>query len=125
MLNFKIDAGFEILLKNNLNFPRETGGMIFGKKGFFGYRIITLSQKSGETLSVNFNRYDRKIFCLPYSLTMIGTWHFHPFHLSRNPSYVDIDQYLKWGKWFIHIICNNEGYSIYNYRGVKIYDKNY
>lgn len=123
--NIEIDYEVIQLLKHVRDYPCEAGGVIFGLKTISDIRLKTLSYKKGDLLSVTFKKNDYQIFYEPDYMEILGTWHFHPGNISSNPSFIDKAQYFMWGRKYIHIICNNLGYKIFDYRGRCIYEESF
>lgn len=118
----KISNDFKKMLKIHFNNTYEVGGIIFGKKNIFNiYFLETLSFKRGFTSSITFNSKDLQLFEIPNEYIIIGTWHTHPFQVEIQPSDIDLKQWKKWNKDFIHLVFNGEQIKIYTVEGKLIY----
>lgn len=126
-MNFKINIEKDVidLIKIYNNYQFEVGGMIFGTKIFNKYVLKTLSLKKGESVSINFSMRDRIIYQLPEKQKIIGTWHLHPMQYKARPSITDLNQWKKWKKKYIHIICTKNDFKIFDSKGECLYEHNF
>lgn len=126
-MNFKINIEKDVidLIKIYNNYQFEVGGMIFGTKIFNKYVLKTLSLKKGESVSINFSMKDRIIYQLPEKQKIIGTWHLHPMQYKARPSITDLNQWKKWKKKYIHIICTKNDFKIFNSKEECLYEHNF
>lgn len=123
-MNFKIDIKNDVidLIKIYKNYKLEVGGMIFGRKIFNKYVLKTLSFKKGENVRINFSINDKIIYQLPEKQSIIGTWHLHPMQNKVNPSIIDLKQWERWNRKYIHIICARNNFKIFNSKGECLYE---
>lgn len=126
-MNFKINIEKDVidLIKIYSNYQFEVGGMIFGTKIFNKYILKTLSLKKGESVSINFSMKDKIIYQLPEKQRIIGTWHLHPMQYKARPSIIDVNQWKKWKKRYIHIICTKNDFKIFDNKGMSLYEHNF
>ena len=126
-MNFKINSEKDVidLIKIYSNYQFEVGGMIFGTKIFNKYILKTLSLKKGESVSINFSMKDKIIYQLPEKQRIIGTWHLHPMQYKARPSIIDVNQWKKWKKKYIHIICTKNDFKIFDNKGMSLYEHNF
>lgn len=126
-MNFKINIEKDVidLIKIYSNYQFEVGGMIFGTKIFNKYILKTLSLKKGESVSINFSMKDKIIYQLPEKQRIIGTWHLHPMQYKARPSIIDVNQWKKWKKKYIHIICTKNDFKIFDNKGMSLYEHNF
>lgn len=117
----KLSQDFKSLLKIHFKNQYEVGGVIFAKKHTFFTTLETLSFKKGAPLSITFNEEDGILFQTPKGNTIVGTWHTHPFQNEIQPSNIDLKQWKKWKKEFIHLIYNGYKVKIYTSKGELIY----
>lgn len=117
----KLSQDFKSLLKIHFKNQYEVGGVIFAKKHTFFTTLETLSFKKGAPLSITFNEEDEVLFQTPKGNTIVGTWHTHPFQNEIQPSNIDLKQWKKWKKEFIHLIYNGYKIKIYTSKGELIY----
>ncbi len=121
-LKIKFENDIVDLLEIYNKYSYEVGGMIFGKTFFNNYFLRTLSLKKGDKASINFNDKDKRIYDVPDGLKILGTWHFHPMQEQAIPSPIDLKQWKKWKRNYIHIICTKKDFKIFNSRGEKLYE---
>ncbi|MBR3882016.1 MAG: hypothetical protein IKJ36_01980 [Clostridia bacterium] len=114
---FKISKDVKRLLKIHFKKEYEVGGVVFAKNKFFYTEIETLSFKKGAPLTITFNKEDTSLFEIPKGNFIVGTWHTHPFQKEVNASSIDLNQWKKWNKKFIHLIYNGEKLKIYTSKG--------
>lgn len=117
----KISNNFKTMLKIYFNNKYEVGGIIFAKKDLFNIYLETLSFKKGFPISINFCSEDIQLFETPKKHIIIGTWHTHPFQEKVQPSSIDLKQWKKWKKGFIHLIYNGKQIKIYTEKGELVY----
>jgi len=124
MLNFKIAIKKEVIeiLMMYKEFCYEVGGMLFGSNVFSKLSIKAISTQKGKPFSITFSNDKSKIYYPPYKQRIIGTWHLHPNQQNLNPSYVDLNQWRKWNKKYIHLLSNGNKLKIYNYKGDCLYE---
>lgn len=112
---------FKRLLKIHFNSKYEVGGIIYAKRKGFQVVLNTLSFKKGVALSLSFYDDDKFLFLKPKRHFILGTWHTHPFQKEINPSSIDLSQWKKWNRRFLHLIYNGTQIKIYNSGGNLIY----
>jgi len=122
-MKININGNVIKLLKQCMDKPIEYGGMLFGMK-LINLNIQALTTKVGESSSISFKSDDYKIYHIPKGNKIIGTWHHHPITNSL-PSSIDLEQWEKWGKQYVHILTCKNMISVYSYKGEKIYEKRY
>lgn len=118
-----ISKDFIDLLKIHFNNDYEVGGVIFAYKKGFKNIIDTLSFKKGEKMHIDFNDDDNSLFEVPPKHFIVGTWHTHPFQNKITASNIDLLQWKKWNKKYLHLIFNGNGIKIYTAKGEIIYDR--
>lgn len=124
-MNLIINNDVNELLEQYSSFCYEVGGILFGKKIFNHYCINHITFKKGSLLSISFLSDDKKIFYSNIRSKILGSWHYHPNGLSNLPSSIDLNQYQKWNHKYVHIILSNEGYKVFNNKGVVLYEKKF
>ena len=119
----KLSKDLKSLLKIYFKEQYEVGGIIFAKRYMFYTMLETISFKKGAPLSICFDNQDVSLFEIPKGNIIIGTWHTHPFQKEIQPSNIDLKQWKKWKKEFIHLIYNGNKIKLYTSKGELIYVK--
>lgn len=119
--NIKLSKDFRKLLKIHFNAHYEVGGIIFAKRNIFYTSLETISFKKGKPVSITFDSDDVALFEKPKGNFIVGTWHTHPFQKEIQASSIDLKQWKKWNKNFIHLIYNGNKIKIYTSKGEVIY----
>lgn len=109
------------LLKIYFNKDYEVGGILFAHRKGLRIVIDTLSFKKGNPFSIDFDDKDVSLFEVPTKHVIIGTWHTHPFQQEVSPSSIDLEQWDKWKKRYIHLIYNGEEIKIFTSKGEVLY----
>lgn len=113
MLTFEILDEVRELIKIYSSFDHEVGGILFGKKDGRYTKIQALSFKHGEKYRIDFTDKDNRMFSPPKDMIILGTWHTHPFQKEPFASSIDIAQWKKWNKDYIHMVVGEKYNKIY------------
>lgn len=118
-----INKDFIDLLKIHFNNDYEVGGVIFAYKKRFKIVIDTLSFKKGNRMHIDFTSDDVALFEVPPKHYIVGTWHTHPFQNKIAASNIDLAQWKKWNRKYLHLIFNGNEIKIFTSKGDIVYDR--
>lgn len=105
---FKINAAVMELIDVYSLFHHEVGGILFGEENTDYIDVKSLSFKHGEKYKIDFTNEDRKLFSGPEGMSILGTWHTHPFQSEPFASNIDITQWKKWNKKYYHMVVGEK-----------------